>query len=55
VKLNGIFFCKKNKKLTGSTTKPFQVIEGSAKTGDGLSKLLFALEDAVGLIRQKDD
>jgi len=46
---------RKIDRLLTDFTKPFQVIEGSAKTGDGLSKLLFALEDVVDLIRQKDD
>ncbi len=46
---------RKIDRLLTDFPKPFQVIEGSAKTGDGLSKLLLALEDAVGLIKQKDD
>ncbi len=40
-------------RLIEDFAKPFQIIEGSAKTGDGLSKLLLAMGDAVDLIRQK--
>jgi len=46
---------RKADRLLTDFTKPFQIIEGSAKTGAGLSKLLLALEDAVGFIKQKDD
>ena len=46
---------RKVDRLLTDFTKPFQIIEGSAKTGDGLSKLLLALEDAVDFTKQKDD
>ncbi len=46
---------RKVDRLLTDFTKPFQIIEGSAKTGDGLSKLLLALQDAAGFIKQKDN
>lgn len=44
---------RKIDRLLANFTKPLEVIEGSAKTGDGLSKLLLALENTVSIIKNK--
>lgn len=44
---------RKIDRLLESFAKPLEIIEGSAKTGDGLSELLLALENTVNLIKSK--